>query len=394
MKIKIFSCAAVLVALLVLAGCAKKGTYSYYIGGYDWGAGVSKAIVALDKPVSEVDKKDFKVAGRKVTDAYLSDKNGAPISGASKFATLQLCVNPEVGSALTFSQKTWLNTWIKPYELDITYKNFSINKKATGKATAADSFKRDSFKASDGVEYKYAHSEPAKPSETLVVWLHGIGEGGTVNTDPRVTLLGNKVTSLASRGFQEKLGGANVLVPQCPTYWMDYDGKKTNFNKGAVIAKDYSFYTESLNELINYYKEKTHSKKVILTGCSNGGFMTLVMALKYPSEFVALVPICPALPNKLITDEQVQELAEIPTFFIYSKDDEIVKPELHEIPLIERLRIARASDLRVSTTEHVVDSSSGYKYNGHWSWIYFDNNEAKDDQTGELVWDWMANQIK
>ena len=33
--------------------------------------------------------------------------------------------------------------------------------------------------ASDGIELNYGHFNPKEPSNTLFVWLHGSGEGGT-----------------------------------------------------------------------------------------------------------------------------------------------------------------------------------------------------------------------
>ena len=55
----------------------------------------------------------------------------------------------------------------------------------------------------------------------------------------------------------------------------------------------------------------------------------------------------------------------------------------------------------VSTFDHVIDTSgkynddkgNPYQYNGHWSWIYFDNNEAKCDESHQLVWQWIKEQI-
>jgi predicted peptidase len=257
-------------------------------------------------------------------------------------------------------------------------------------------FKMSTFKSSDNVSYNYAYYTSLSKADTLIVWLHGLGEGGIENTDPSVTLLANKVTTLASHQLQTTLGGAHILVPQCPTYWMDNDGKKTNFNNGAIIADGTSYYTQSLIELIDSYIVKCKAKKVIIAGCSNGGYMTMLLALH--SKYDAYVPICEALPDKFITDEQIQILKDLPMYFIFSLDDKVVDPNQHEIPTIKRLKEANASQLYVSSTNHVVDTSGNYKdkngyaymYNGHWSWIYFFNNETKD----KPVFQWLAEVIQ
>lgn len=125
--------------------------------------------------------------------------------------------------------------------------------------------------------------------------------------------------------------------------------------------------------------------------------MTLLMGLAYPQEYDAIVPICEAIPDSYITDEQLQGVKDLPMYFIYSKDDDTVDPTLHEIPTINRLKSLGASNLHVSTTEHVVDTSGLYKdenYSGHWSWIYFFNNEAQCDECGVKSFDWIAQQLK
>lgn len=427
----------------VLFGCTSskgsdsiKGTYSIHVSGYDWGCGVAKTIVSLDQPLDSVTKDDFVVTetkqatdftkapefpvnevtvDRKVTNAYLCDEKGNKVDKESKYLALEMYVSPNDGSPLLFTMSTQFNTWSDPYFLTISLapnakltsnktavKTVTIDTKYTTKTTDADSMKKDTFKASDGVSYNYAAYQPEQKSDTLVVWLHGLGEGGTDKTDPDVTMLGNKVTALLGDEFQDKMGKVSVLVPQCPTYWMDSDGKKGSFNSGKISATTDSFYTKSLDELIESYKKECGAKKVVLAGCSNGGYMTLVMALANPDKYEAIVPICEAVPDASISDEQLKAIVDMPMYFIYSKDDDVVDPTLHEIPTIQRLKQMGAKNLHVSTTDNVIDTSGQYKdeqgnphkYSGHWSWIYFDNNESKCDECSVPVWDWMAKQIK
>lgn len=441
-RTKLFASLIFFCSMGILSGCATEsksevlnGVYSVHVSGYDWGSGTSKAILSLDAPLDAVSKEDFSVtetkmatnftmapefpveevtASREVISAYLSDEKGEAVDGTSNYVTLELYTSPNEGSPFLFTMATQLNTWSKPYYLTISLsdqaklsskgnlvESINIEPEMTNKTTDADVFMKDTFKSSDGVNYNYAYYEPKNESETLVVWLHGLGEGGTEETDPDVTLLGNKVTSLASEEFQGTIGGAHVLVPQSPTYWMDSDGTKSNFNNGKIIAGT-SYYTASLNELIENYKEKVGAKKVVLAGCSNGGYMTMVLAMAYPEQYTAIVPICEALPDQLITEEQIESIKNIPMFFIYSEDDEVVDPTLHSALTIQRLQEAGAENIQVSTTDHVIDTSGAYKdaegnpyqYPGHWSWIYFHNNESQDNQTGQHVWEWLAKQVE
>ncbi|MBJ8191541.1 peptidase, partial [Bacillus cereus] len=71
----------------------------------------------------------------------------------------------------------------------------------------------------DGVTLTYVDCAPAqdKVKNPLVIWLHGMGEGGT---DPTIPISGNKAANFASKDIQSYFGGAYVLAPQTPTYWM------------------------------------------------------------------------------------------------------------------------------------------------------------------------------
>lgn len=393
-----------------------KGTYNIHIGAYDFGCGVDRIEITLDDTINNISKDNLKIREtrqntdfskstfpviietyeRKITDAYLSDGKGNKVEGPSRYIICELYCSPMEGSPLLFSFETQFNTYSDPYYLDITSDilDLDIEREYVSKTSDADSFNIDTFKGNDGIEYKYAYY--TKESDTLVVWLHGLGEGGLENTDPYITCLANKVTSLISDKFQS-IVDASVLVPQCPTYWMDIDGKMSNFNKGALISDGSSYYSDSLHELIDDYKNKVGAKKVVLTGCSNGGFMTMLMALQYPDDYDAIVPICEALPDQFISDEELSNLLRTPMFFIYSNDDPIVDPDIHERPTLKRLKELGALNLTVSTSDSVIDTSNTYKdeeghpfrYNGHWSWIYFFNNE-----TNPPVFEWINKQLR
>ena len=103
----------------------------------------------------------------------------------------------------------------------------------------------------------------------------------------------------------------------------------------------------------------------------------------------------------LLVDEQLEGIKDLPMYFIYSKDDTTVDPELHEIPTINRLKEMQASNLHVSTTDHVIDMSglytdengNPYQYQGHWSWIYFYNNDASCDECGKTAFTFIKEAI-
>ena len=407
-----------------------QGTYSVHIVGEDWGCGVDKVLIQLDHTLDSITTKDLVVKERKqvtdwsdktypiyktivdrqILDAYLCDENGERIEKVSQYIALELYISPNDGSPFLFNMNTQFNTWSVPYDLIISLsknaklfshgievKNLIIDPVLTEKKTNADMFQINSKKI-DQFIYHYATYHPEKETDILFVWLHGAGEGGsavTSPTDPWVTLLANKVTALAGEKFQSIIGGAHIFVPQCPTFWMDSDGS------GNMLGKRHSVYTHSLIQLIDEYIEEIGAKRVIIGGCSNGGYMTMMLAMECGDKYQAYVPICEAMKDEYISDRDIQILKDLPLYFVYSKDDDVVPPEDYEIPTIKRLQAAGAQNIHVSTTDHVIDTSGKYKdkkgkpyqYAGHWSWIYFDNDETADED-GLSAFHWLSQVIK
>ena len=385
-----------------------KGTYSIYITGYDWSACSNKVLVHLEEKISEIKASELKVVetknstdfippkfpitvkdfDRTVLDAYLCDENGQVVSEPSDYFMIVLDVSPNEGSVFCFSMITQFNTWCDPYYLTITDVNGTLEIDTTChiKETNADRFALEEYTAKDGIKYSYVHYEPEKPSDVLVVWLHGLGEGGTEKTDARISVLANRVTALIEHKFQRIVGKVNVVAPQCPTYWMDNDGTGRNLFGGKIDANEHSHYQESLYEFIMAHKQRVGAKKVVVCGCSNGGYMTMIMAINYPKDWACCVPICEALDDACITDQDIEKIKDLPIYFVYSKDDPVVVPSKYEEPTIERLKAVNAK-VHVSVTDHVYDLTRKVKtpnglphqYMGHWSWIYFDNNETKDE---------------
>lgn len=305
------------------------GTYDIYVEGYDWGCATRTITLTLSQPLDNVTTETFNVVEH--SEGFNFETNTIKPKEETRVVenvitegntvVLTLAVSPTVSSPVVWSLTTQYNTYVKDYYFDITLKDESvtsnglpvqditIDRNYTNKTTAANNFAVDTYQASDGVSYDYATYTPATDSDTLVVWLHGLGEGGAYSTtisdretDPYITLLANKATALAGEEFQNTIGNAHILVPQCPTYWMDNDGKQSNFNNGSISADGTSYYQESLHELIAAYKEKVGATKVVIAGCSNGGYMTLSMTMTYPDEYDAIVPICEAVPDKFISD--------------------------------------------------------------------------------------------
>lgn len=400
------------------------GSYQTVTEIEDWGAAITKVIVDLGKPVpvNSIKTDTFKVhvvrsdsrlansylekGDRKVTKAYVADKNGKPAVKTGKYAVLEMEIGPTVtlGSAINYDTNTSLNDW-NDSKYTITQQkdiltpagkvsDLVVDTFTGGVREVVDNFStgKDSY---DGVTLTYADYTPAKDNKKnpLIIWLHGMGEGGT---DPTIAISGNKAANFASEDIQSYFGGAYVLAPQTPTYWMD---GFTGFGDGT------SKYKNALMELIKAYVDKNKDidpNRIYIGGDSNGGYMTMLMIRDYPEYFAAAFPTCEALKDTLITDKEIQSLKSLPIWFVAANTDKVVPPSEYVVPTYNRLVKAGAKDVHLSLFDNVIDTSSLYKkadgtpyeYDGHWSWIYVYNNEVSRMINGKTttLMEWLADQ--
>ncbi|MGG7059017.1 prolyl oligopeptidase family serine peptidase [Clostridium tertium] len=397
------------------------GTYDIVVEGFDWGPGVTKAIVTLDKQVSNVTKDMFNVKeiknwfqgiqsfDRTVINAYTSDDEGSRVEIPSKYITIELSVNPNEGSPFLYNFQSGFNTWSDPYSLNITLAEGSelkvgedtvselniTNEYINRQTPTIDKFKEEIYNAEGDISMKYSYYEPDTNTDKkpLIIWLHGAGEGGS---DTTINTLGNEVGALIESNIQSQFGGAYVLAPQSPTMWMDIGGSNYT-SDGSTI------YLESLMNLIKNYvnmNKDIDTNRIYIGGCSNGGFMTMALILENPEYFAAAYPICEAFSDSWITEDKLNGIKDLPIWFTYSINDPVVDPLGTSVATINRLKNINAKDVKVSQFNNVVDTSGLYKdeegnlyeYNGHWSWIYAFNDECKDGE--ENLWSWLAKQEK
>ncbi len=400
------------------------GEYTLVVEGFDWGAAASKIILSLDDSISTVDSKNYHVDVKrgttcqelnpaeangklKVLLAYVSDDKAKRVDKGNHL-TLVLYTAPfeSINSPIMYFGGNPIcngNQWVD-FQLTITNKSNSHiwNKEKNRIIPLVDKFDLSGRFTNKDIQLTYAdyvppHSEKKSP---LIIWLHGAGEGGT---DPSIALLANRAANYASPEIQAYFGGAYVLVPQTPSFWMDNgEGKYTT---GEVNDK----YNESLMELIKDYVKRNpqvDDNRIYVGGCSNGGYMTLKLILLHPEYFAAGFPSALAYQAKHITNEQIQTIKNVPIWFIHSKDDPVCPVEETVVPVYKRLVKANAKNTHLSLFDHVVDISNqfggnDFHYHGHFSWIYSHTNKCQLDYDGTPVLSngnpvtlmgWMARQ--
>lgn len=410
------------------------GTQNVVVIGEEWGPAVIKTIITLDQTVaaSSVNGTSFTIIELKETfdwagssgadytgghitsygeipvkDAYTCDENGNKVDTDSNMIAIEIdyyydaAAMSGVASPFCYDVMTGRNTVCDPYELWIYTTGSAALTTADGTAITGINVApaidlqdaiypqlagidlTGTYTGTDGITLSYGSYAPAGDDKqnALVIWLHGAGEGGT---DNKVTILGNEVTALYSDEFQALFGGAYVLTPQSPTMWMD-DGT------GQYTSDSTSMYTATLMELIDAYVQANpdiDANRILIGGCSNGGFMTMNMVMTYPDYFAAAYPVCEAYVDANITDDQINGIADLPIWFVYALNDTTVDPTANAIPTIARLQAVN-DDVHVSEFENVY----GETYMGHWSWLYVFNNQCVD-ANGTNLWAWMSQQSK
>ncbi len=405
------------------------GTYTYYVGGYEWGPGVYKVVADLGDgntvKASDLTTDLFRVRAtgsqggeRKVTDIYLADASGEEDTSATEGTRIgfDLALNITSGwfgpsyngcNPFSYDMMTSKNSWASDYGYQIS---LAANKSLTIGDATYDAMKSPvvinkasenprvipclddwgepkSYKNEENnqtLTYKAYETETLKTDSgqnPLIIWLHGAGEGGT---DIDIALLGNDVTNLGEEKIQsyfKKDGkeGAYVLAVQTPTFWMD------NGEGGQGDGAGESIYKETLMKTIESYVASNPDidpDHIYLGGCSNGGFMTMQMAISYNDYFAAYYPICEAKPNANITDENINVLKDSAIWFTAAANDTTVDPNNYTNATYKRLMNAGATDVHYSFFENVKGNDSGteVEYMGHWSWIYTLSDRCSLDQ--------------
>lgn len=407
----------------------KEDSYTLVVEGYDWGPAVPKIIVNVgdretkwtpDKCTSanftvsvtsesfDFNKKQIveETRIRPIKSLYACDIDGNKtddLENATHIA-IEFEVKPDDSffSPFYFNFKKQVNEWKKKYSYKIESTLLDGNILTENDMLCAAENKFKPMKVRKGSRLHAAYYAPDQREKgkkyPLIVWLHGAGEGGT---DVSITLLGNKVTSLAAEEIQSYFGDAYVLCPQTPTVWMNANGTPYDILSPSCKNKS-SQYTAECKQVIDDFiaaHSDIDTDRIYLGGCSNGGYMTINMLLAYPHFFAAAYPTCEAYNDSWLSDDQIALLAKTPLWFTAARTDTTVPPEQHAVPTVRRLREAGASDVHFSYFDNVVDTTGAYtdkdgtpyQYNGHWSWIYVFNDTCSDKDESSL-WKWIAKQ--
>ena len=376
------------------------------IATYETTASVNLVVVKPEVKLDALDPSAFLVqtngVERKVKIIYTSDDRGEWTDGGDYLAFgLEVSNERGVSPFVSRGMKTWNTAYgvkvaLKPGKsIKAGGKKFTAVECSTDNAlrnflSESDFFHRGTFTGPStgrpGNEtLTYGAFEPEAlridgKQNPLVIWLHGMGEGGT---DVSIELMGNEVVSLIRSDIQNHFTteggekGAYVLAVQCPTMWM---GTAKGFGSGNYP----SLYSDVLKSCIDNYlvqNPDVDPSRIYIGGCSNGGYMTMNMVMRNPGFFAAAYPTCEAFADVNISDAMIQQMANENIWIVQSYDDTTVNPKEYCIPTYKRLMAAGAKNVWISMFESVIGTDTpGQKYMGHFSWVYVFNDQVTGSQ--------------
>ena len=377
--------------------------YQLYTKVNDGGQVVSKIIVECDGNVegSSISLSQFDIsvkrslngteldyAKRRVKSVYTSaTPNGHP-SLSGKYLHLVLLTKNNTKSAGTLTYDI-VDMVTKRVDLDYTVElkepistvdgNIVVPHvlEYTGTINAGvDEFEK--YQSTSGLLYReYAPTFDGN-KKALIVWLHGMGEGGKDNDLP---ITGNRGgTAFISKEVQRIFGGAYVVAPQCPTFWMPFE------YKGVFTENNYTKELLALIDEVCVFHPDIDENRIYIGGCSMGGYQTLKTVLAAPHRFAAAFPICPAYE---LSQKEANRIKHVPMFFTHCMTDTTV-PSSNSVRNYERLNKA-GSDCEITLYSDI--RCKGETYHAHAAWVPALNNEPTS-RDGEHLFEWVAKHTR
>lgn len=384
-------------------------TVDYLVEGFEFGPAIEGVKLNLEGKVKKSDlanvQFNVKTNGynRNILSVDLCDPEGTVIDAAeSNYIRFSLEVTSSTYSASNggecFSYNN-MNQWRSNITAEVsiksgtlvageeTFSNLTVNRIRSRIVTSTREWGEAKSHTAEGYTLTYKGFEPDRLREDgvlnpLVIWLHGAGEGGT---DPDISILGNDVTELGNEKIQSHFvkgqqKGAYVLAAQTPTMWMNSGSGQNNGGTG------HSIYTKTLKSLIDKFiadNGDIDTNRIFVGGCSNGGYMTMEMAVNYGNFFRGFYPCCEAYSDSFVEDSDIAKLKDLPMWFIHAANDRTVLPSNFTLATYQRLIAAGAKDVHLSYFTDVRGTQGnprGNNYDGHWSWIYIFRDEVALDQ--------------
>jgi len=218
----------------------------------------------------------------------------------------------------------------------------------------------------------------SSPLHSLIVCLHGAGEGGNNQSN----ILADKMAvTFTNRSHQEMLDYPYILAPQCPSFWVDKFPLNGRYYYGE---RDYTADLLALiqDTLMKY--QDIDPKRIYIVGGSMGGYQGLRLFSDTPDLFAAALIACPA---KLPSLEKLHRLKNKKIWLIHSALDEVVPIE-NSLNLLEQIYNEKFTQEMFTLYDKVVVEEK--VIDPHCVFLPLYDNQLTSGQNS--IFEWLANQ--
>ncbi len=378
------------------------GQFNVITDAFDWGQDVTRVMINPGETVNASDLKisDFSVTSehysekawtmdtsgpRKVMDVYPVDAEGNKLD-EGEYIICELEWGSGVQAAHTGSYSyadyysplkltynvSWNGQSFKQHEVvNLVCDEFVLERHIdTNIANANNNF----------VDYAFYAPEDDGAKHPLIVFFHGMGEGGgRDNFNHGVQMYAYPECNFADTEIQGIMGGAYVLLPQSPDQW------PTN----GFAAE--SAYIEVVNSLIDTIIEQNpgiDTNRIYVGGLSMGGYMASRVILNRPDMYAAAFLCAQAYA---MTDEDADKLVDLPIWVSCSEADTVCRMDPYTYASYEKLIEAGGTDKVCAVMEsNQSDPTSRYRFyssDTEGFQMYYPEQDNKNTNRGEFVWD-------
>lgn len=206
----------------------------------------------------------------------------------------------------------------------------------------------------------------------LILCLHGAGEGGSNASN---LLADREAVAFVETNVQKIFGGAYVVAPQSPDYWL------REFEAEGVKMYGAKDYTDELLALIEYYLNKypdIDRQRIYISGASMGGWQGLQL-LGRSSRFAGAILSCPAN----IPEDSTLSNVDVPVWLVYCTADDTVNPENTRY-IADYLQ--RNNEVNITSYNEVL--VQGKKINQHCAFLYM--YDDMPEKNGKSIFRWLS----
>lgn len=302
---------------------------------FEWGMDVTRLLVNAGGSVSAGDVKaeDFTVTARhyseqaykndsqgarKVLDAYPVDENGNKVENGNYIVVeLEYGKNVQAAHMGSYSYANYYTPLTPYYELKWNKSSDAYTQNQVTKLVV-DEFKleRHTDESIENKQYNFVDYALYSPKadgtkKPLIIFFHGMGEGGTRDLKNQgVQLYAYQEEAFAEKEIQDIMGGsAYVLCPQSPDRWP---------TDGFESESKYLQVVKSLVDKVIADNTDIDTNRIYIGGLSMGGYMASRMMINYPEMFAAAFPCSQAYR---FTEEDAKKMKNLPVWVNCSEVD-------------------------------------------------------------------------